>query len=976
MAKKLILLILILPLVLMLFLFSATKTVSRNISVPVERIEYIGDEYVYLDLDRNETYTVEYAVYPISAQNKSVSYSFEPMGGTTQCIVEVNENTLIPRTAGMAKVTVTTNDGGFTDSFLLEVYSGAIESVTSYVDNDMLTVGETVQIHNVFTPAEPSSKVVTYISSDESVATVNQYGIVKAVGRGECTITVISAVNELVTSSVSIRVENEGTMDLSDKQIAVTASSGNIVVSMQSSAEYELTYSFTDGDGAEVGADVVTGELVASGENWVFSFRFTDESFYGDVILSIKYTSAFEEIVKECVISRVAGAQVEFYTDGAYSVSIGQNTPLPFMLTPSDADVSYIIECDESIVSAQFHGGILVIDGNKAGVTRLTLTAKDNKNPEITDSASIDIVVTPGSMIIANASKTYGIEGILTIGKYNSNGNESEPYQLTYTSAGSLDASFTENVSWHSDSLNVTVDDEGYIRFLDSTYNGIVNFYAEFSYGGVTMRTEEYSVRCIADGINVYNYLDLLIATENSKKVVLRADIKEGFGKDERGNVVYTEMTTTYDSTYYENSGDMDKAKVKILIQFRNDVYGNGYTINAHEIAYGLDSSGKLTSDALFRGPLNFVAMTDTNSGQGGMVSVKAQDNIAFAVYDNVTLSNIILKSCDLSSDADGNYDLTDLNYVGTTVEVLGDNVSIEYSRIMNGRTTLRIFGDETDPEKVINVNVKNSVISTAREFAVRIGSNCFKQGSSEDPSPYLDGDDASSALYNAKTYYSSLSDEEKAEYDSLFIKTNVVIENSVIRDAGIFAIGIDAHFSGAALADGTEYSHLLGNVISHWKDLAKTSYGAKLTLRGDVRIYNWKELDEIDSSTLIEITGSTGYADLLRFEVKELVSTVGSKSNFENIVYEKDGTKYVHAGVAFFGGGKNYGILETDGYEWKEFTGYEVSLSDVEKSYLDAAAGNEKFYFMLHDRTTLDFLPEKQEELFQSGEAYSNIYK
>ena len=72
MAKKLILLLLLIPIVVMILLFAATQTVSNLVEVPVTGIEIIGDEsFVYLDMDKNETYSLEYAVYPTTAKNKN-----------------------------------------------------------------------------------------------------------------------------------------------------------------------------------------------------------------------------------------------------------------------------------------------------------------------------------------------------------------------------------------------------------------------------------------------------------------------------------------------------------------------------------------------------------------------------------------------------------------------------------------------------------------------------------------------------------------------------------------------------------------------------------------------------------------------------------------------------------------------------------------------------------------------------------------
>ena len=208
-----------------------------------------------------------------------------------------------------------------------------------------------------------------------------------------------------------------------------------------------------------------------------------------------------------------------------------------------------------------------------------------------------------------------------------------------------------------------------------------------------------------------------------------------------------------------------------------NDIYGNGYMINAHNIAYGLDNNGQLSNDALFKGPLNFVSMSE---GEGGLISVKAQDNIAFAVYENVKLSNLELKSCNLLADSKGQYDLTDLNYVGTTVEVFGDNVTIEYSRISNGRNTLRIFGDYDDPNKVINTYINNSVLSSARDFIIRMGSNSF-EFNPEVASPRLPND--TGIKFPVYQNYYQMTKEQKQEYDEKFIKTFV---NALKNDAAI----------------------------------------------------------------------------------------------------------------------------------------------------------------------------------------------
>ena len=136
------------------------------------------------------------------------------------------------------------------------------------------------------------------------------------------------------------------------------------------------------------------------------------------------------------------------------------------------------------------------------------------------------------------------------------------------------------------------------------------------------------------EGCNVYGYDELKTATKDGQKVVLHSNIM--LGDD---NVVLHEdgtfsvladwksllssqtFKTTADWTYYQNQG-LPRPELYYIIEFKNDVYGNGYRLNAHYITttYAQDST-----KAAFLGPLNLVAL-------GEYASVKAQDNVSFLI--------------------------------------------------------------------------------------------------------------------------------------------------------------------------------------------------------------------------------------------------------------------------------------------------------------------------------------------------------
>ena len=154
------------------------------------------------------------------------------------------------------------------------------------------------------------------------------------------------------------------------------------------------------------------------------------------------------------------------------------------------------------------------------------------------------------------------------------------------------------------------------------------------------------------------------------------------------------------------------------------------------------------------------------------------------------------------------------------------------------------------------------------------------------------------------------------------------------------------------------------------------------MTFEGEVRIYDWKDIENVDSSTLIEISLKNGQFDStfkkLEFNISELVKYLVTKEEFKNVMYiAEDGTNYVHGGVAFFGGGKNYSCFvdNTNGI-FAELMGYQIGFDEVQKDELKLAAGEYPFYFLLCDSTTKNFLPNKQKELLSSGDAYNFVFK
>ncbi len=743
------------------------------------------------------------------------------------------------------------------------------------------------------------------------------------------------------------------TLDGSKQDVYTWTGNGLINLSGYATDSAKVNVTVTDADGNAIGSDAAT--VAVEGDKIKYSLL-SDDS----ILILISGEGVMD---KSWLVQKTAEPTASLANGEAIGVTVGdKNVTQKINISQTPVSFKYTATPGNANIEVGAAGGFVTVypKDAKAGVTEITVKVTNSENELEFITLKQYVVVTPKSIAIANNATEYGIEDIWTIGRENAGGLQ----KLKVSVVGDVGDGFYDNITWTTGTGNgnVTVSKDGTISLADvSADPDVVSIKAVFSYKGIELASAPMKVRCVYTGVNVYNYNELWAETNsvNPRPIVLQGNIKEDFSATN-----YTSMQSTYDLKYYENLYGVgttefyNATQIKVLIQFKNDVYGNGYEINAHNATLGtLDGTGKPTDKSLFKGPLNFVAMAQT----GGAISVKGQDNIVFGVYEGVTVNNIVLKSCNLTA-VDGKVDLNDLEYAGTTVEVLGDNVTIEYSRLQNGRMVLRVFGDDNDATQKIHLEVKNSVLKGSREFTARIGSNRFEYNA-ETAAPLLPGDGGSD--YETKKTYNGLSDDKKAAYDEKYINTFVTFENVVFEDAGIFSIGLDSHFAGEALKDGSRW---FSGALVGWKDLAKTSYGAKITLKTDVRLYSWKPLNDIDSSTLMENTLSkegTGDSNMfanMKFDVKALVkSAATTNAQYSNILFNYGGEDYVHAGIAFFGGGKNYSVVEnkiTSSFN-HTFTEYNVKLSELvddegkNQGYLQTAAGNEPFYFLIYNKNS-----------------------
>lgn len=364
-----------------------------------------------------------------------------------------------------------------------------------------------------------------------------------------------------------------------------------------------------------------------------------------------------------------------------------------------------------------------------------------------------------------------------------------------------------------SNNANITYQDDSYLLEVLSNDDVIV----EATSLNNPLISSKITLKIIKDAINVYSYKDLLYGSNHSlegTKMVLRVNLEsyENYylneeTKEVRFNtsllgylsskdVVKNSNNSTDTLYYYQNSRGITleylikeslsdtrylkrlnkPSTINIGLNLKQDFYGNGFSLNFDELTY---PSGKVTSSLtlgnitslasndLYRGPLSFCGVYFDDSSSE-VASIYGDDNVALYVSRNdVNIDNLHLKATNNVNS------LNDLNYVGTTLALNGNNITLKNSIIEYGHTVIRSYSNK-------NVIISNCLIRNGMDFLLKLGSNSYLTSPSYDPN----------LNYNL---------EER-------IDNEMKIIHSYFNNSGFFSLGIEAHFNGEYLYSKNEY--------------------------------------------------------------------------------------------------------------------------------------------------------------------------
>ncbi|MCI2068481.1 MAG: hypothetical protein LKJ88_02780 [Bacilli bacterium] len=473
----------------------------------------------------------------------------------------------------------------------------------------------------------------------------------------------------------------------------------------------------------------------------------------------------------------------------------------------------------------------------------------------------------------------------------------------------------------------------------------------------------DYTIKVIPEGFNVYTYAQLLYCTNhslNGEKVVLRSNLEsysnsylgeetktakkntnpllltqqekdslKNLGQEEYHYlkrtydekdyyVEYLTRESTYDTRYLTRLNK--STKINIGLSLKKDLYANGFTINFHALTYPTGDPTlvkgvylpSLSENDIFRGPLDYCGVLADENNQAA-ASVGGEDNCALEVEgDNLILSGLIVKNCNTITA------LAQLDYVGTVIGIKHQsNVKIEDSIIMNGRNLVRAFSND-------GVTVSHCLLEYAKDFLLRLGADEFIQLTKDE---FLSGGD-----YNYP--------------DGERIGNTLEVDNTYFYDSGFFSIGLESHFNGRYLYDKDE-------IFSYTLPLGGISKGTDLTIKGDTRFYDWKDVDSISTDTMLQVKADLGDLSqyLSNFDIVPIIKRELAKEENKKFALNVEGKTYLNSAIADYGGGINNSVINSN----TDLTALglaklgPVVFDPVEDKFLANCAGTAPFNFYLY---------------------------
>lgn len=347
-----------------------SKTARCIINVYPVLVSSIYLDRNYVTLNPGNSLILGATIYPYNAINRAIRWS-----STDTSVVSVDSYGRVTANGlGTATIVVSTLDGSKVAYCTVRVEPVKVDSVSLNISNTDMCIGDTLHLQEKIYPYNAAVKRVTWISSDTSVATVNAFGEVRAVGVGTAKITVITADgNKTASCAIVVRGYKVSSVELNKSEASIyLGETLKLAETVYPNNAYNKSVYWRSSNNSAATVDT-TGQVRAVG--------------LGNTTISV--TTLDGSKTATCVIN-ILPIKVESISinQGPEKIIVGNSIKLEASINPSNAT-------NKSVSWSSSKSDIATVDSNglvkAVGVGNVTITATSIDGNK-TASCTIDVL--------------------------------------------------------------------------------------------------------------------------------------------------------------------------------------------------------------------------------------------------------------------------------------------------------------------------------------------------------------------------------------------------------------------------------------------------------------------------------------------------------------------------------------------------------------------------------------------------------
>lgn len=232
----------------------------------VESIEVAAPQ----EMDIGATHQLEVTVLPEDAGDKALTYT-----SSDEAVATVDEAGNVTAVAkGEAVITIQSSNKEVAYTFDLSVIQ-PVTKLEADVDMTITYIGSTQQYAVTVFPADATHKEITYTSSDETVATIDENGVITTYAKGNVVIAATAHNGVSVSQSLRVQVPVEAvTLDKESAALTVGETTQLVATISPLDAEFDIDLIWSSSDEAVATVDeagnvtaVAKGEAVITAAN-------------------------------------------------------------------------------------------------------------------------------------------------------------------------------------------------------------------------------------------------------------------------------------------------------------------------------------------------------------------------------------------------------------------------------------------------------------------------------------------------------------------------------------------------------------------------------------------------------------------------------------------------------------------------------------------------------------------------------------